>query len=78
MIYCENFSLDDENWYRLEWEGIEFRKMDVLIALESIKTEEELLKLINETYPDCKVKMTFLEGYKHGTKNSKRNSKSSK
>ena len=53
--YQEKISFDGKQWYLLEWDGIEFRRMEVLFELKNYNTLEELLNTAKEKYPDCNV-----------------------
>ncbi len=62
--YQEKISFDGKQWYLLEWDGIEFRKMDILFELKEYNTLEELLSTITEKYPDCEASITPIEAPK--------------
>lgn len=61
MIYQENISFDGKQWYLFEWEGIEFRKMDLLFKSKECNSLEKLSALVLKEFPDCKATFTLIE-----------------
>ena len=76
MIYQEKVKFD--NWYQLEWNDVEFRKVDTFI-IKCINIEE-VKQIFTSKYPNSNLKVSLLTDYKSKNEVIKkgRNSKNNK